>query len=161
MCPCASQCQLRGAPVSRVLCDLDHFKAVNDTHGHATGDRVIAAFAARLTSASERSFAIGRIGGEVFAVALPGFNLAAARLFAENVRTGFASVPIEAVSETLRFSASFGVTEYRAGEPAAEAMERADQALYQAKKAGRDCARAACSSVGGEARTQSRPAFLA
>ncbi|MGT2464951.1 GGDEF domain-containing protein [Mesorhizobium atlanticum] len=68
------------------LADLDHFKALNDQHGHEAGDRVIADFAAKLRSATGARGAAGRIGGEEFAVLLPLSDLASARLFAEAIR---------------------------------------------------------------------------
>ncbi|HEU4985866.1 MAG TPA: GGDEF domain-containing protein [Rhizobiaceae bacterium] len=128
-------------PVSLILCDLDHFKTVNDTYGHASGDRVITAFAGILREAAGEDYAIGRIGGEEFAIVLPGCNLTAARLFAENARAAFAGLPIEGMPAHVRFSASFGVAELSGGETATEAMARADMALYWAKASGRDCVR--------------------
>ncbi|RWE35925.1 MAG: GGDEF domain-containing protein, partial [Mesorhizobium sp.] len=81
------RCAVAKFPVALVLADLDHFKALNDVHGHAAGDRVIADFAAKLRSATGARGAAGRIGGEEFAALLPLTDLAAARLFAEAVRT--------------------------------------------------------------------------
>lgn len=131
----------RGLPVSLIIADLDHFKAVNDTYGHATGDRVIAAFASFLRAATTKRHLAGRIGGEEFAVLLPGANLLAAKLFAEGVRTGFSAGGSE-VPLGIRVSASFGVAEAGAGETMRELLARADAALYAAKNDGRDCVRA-------------------
>jgi diguanylate cyclase (GGDEF)-like protein len=128
-------------PVSLVICDLDHFKAVNDTWGHAAGDRVIAAFSATLRESAAGHHVVGRIGGEEFAALLPGFNLPAARLFAESVRMAFAGRAIEGFPEGESFTASFGVAEIAPGETAASLLLRADLALYEAKRAGRDCVR--------------------
>ncbi|HRP79202.1 MAG TPA: GGDEF domain-containing protein [Aquamicrobium sp.] len=130
-----------GVPVSPVICDLDHFKAVNDTWGHAAGDRVIAAFSATLRESAAGHHVVGRIGGEEFAALLPGFNLPAARLFAESVRMAFAGRAIEGFPEGESFTASFGVAEIAPGETAASLLLRADLALYEAKRAGRDCVR--------------------
>ncbi len=80
-----------GIPVSLVVSDLDQFKSINDTFGHASGDVVIAAFAAFLKSAIAEHQLAGRIGGEEFAVLLPGTNVVAARLFAEGARSAFSA----------------------------------------------------------------------
>jgi len=125
-------------PVSLVIADLDHFKAINDTYGHASGDRVLVAFARFLQQASMQTHVTGRIGGEEFAVLLPGVNLAAARLFAEGARAAFASMSIDGLPEGRRFTASFGVAELDAGEGLVDLMRRADDALYRAKREGRD-----------------------
>jgi len=130
-----------GMPIAIVICDLDHFKKVNDTWGHAAGDRVIAAFAATLREVSAGHHVLGRIGGEEFAVLLPGSNLAAGRLFAETVRAAFAGRSIEGFPPEKCFTASFGVAEIAPGEAAASLTARADGALYAAKRAGRDCVR--------------------
>lgn len=127
-----------GLPVSLVVCDLDRFKAVNDTHGHAAGDRVIAAFAQLLRDCLADHRSAARIGGEEFTVLLVGSNLSTARLFAENVRSAFAMQEIDEMPEAMRFTASFGVAELVPGESALEFLERADAALYEAKRNGRD-----------------------
>jgi diguanylate cyclase (GGDEF)-like protein len=127
-----------GLPVSLVICDLDHFKAVNDTHGHAAGDRVIVAFSQLLRDCLADHRAAARIGGEEFAILLAGTNLPTARQFAENVRAAFAIQNVEEMPEKARFTASFGVAQWLPGETALEFQERADAALYEAKRNGRD-----------------------
>jgi diguanylate cyclase (GGDEF)-like protein len=131
----------KGLPVSVVACDLDHFKAVNDTYGHAAGDLVLAAFAGFLEQAASPGHVAGRIGGEEFAILLPGTNLAAARLFAEGARSAFSAMTIEGLPRERRFTASFGVAELAIGETFDALMRRADDALYQAKRDGRDLVR--------------------
>ncbi|MFI0842693.1 diguanylate cyclase [Mesorhizobium sp. IMUNJ 23232] len=133
----------QGMPVSLVIADLDHFKAVNDTFGHASGDRVIQAFAGFLKSAAGGRQVAARLGGEEFAIILPGSNLIAARLFAEGARSSFSSLPIEGLPADRRFTASFGVAELLRLESLSGLMRRADEALYAAKKDGRDCVRVA------------------
>jgi len=128
-------------PVSLVIADIDHFKSVNDTYGHAAGDNVIAAFAAFLGTAASDHHVAGRIGGEEFAIVLPGTNLTAARLFAEGARSALAAMPVEGLPEDRRVTASFGVAELLPGEGTSSLMRRADAALYQAKNDGRDCVR--------------------
>ncbi len=135
------RCSVAKVPVALVLADLDHFKALNDVHGHAAGDRVIADFAAKLRAATGAQGAAGRIGGEEFAVLLPLSDLAAARLFAEAVRTLYSAGHIDGLPHGTKVTASFGVAA-RSGEEALEPlMRRADEALYQAKKNGRDSVR--------------------
>jgi diguanylate cyclase (GGDEF)-like protein len=147
----------QGVPVALVIADLDHFKSVNDSFGHASGDRVIETFAGFLREAAAGHHVAGRIGGEEFAIILPGTNLAAARLFAEGTRSAFGALPIDGLPADNRCTASFGVAELHPGEDFADLMRRADQALYQAKNAGRDCVRVSAgpagtwSSVGMEA----------
>ncbi|HWK64610.1 MAG TPA: GGDEF domain-containing protein [Rhizobiaceae bacterium] len=143
----------QGMPVSLIIADIDHFKSINDDFGHATGDRVISAFSQFLRSALSSHHVAGRIGGEEFAIVLPGTNLVAARLFAEGVRGTAGGLYVEGLPQTLRFTASFGVAELAKGESLSDLLQRADQALYDAKKSGRDRVRVASNSaVGGLSR---------
>ena len=127
-----------GVPGAMIVADLDHFKAINDSYGHDAGDRVIRAFADVLGSTADARAVIGRLGGEEFAVFMPGANLAAARLYAEGVRSGFSSLSIANLGPDRRVSASFGVAQLRVGDSLSDLLRRADAALYQAKKSGRD-----------------------
>jgi len=127
-----------GRPLSLIISDLDHFKQVNDTYGHASGDRVIVAFATMLRGMIGNHHVAGRIGGEEFAILLPGTNLAAARLFAEHARQAFEGLAIAGLPPGRSFTASFGVAEAGRGESAAALQARADAALYDAKRAGRN-----------------------
>lgn len=131
----------QGLPVSLVIADIDHFKSVNDSYGHAVGDNVIASFAAFLGTAASDHHVAGRIGGEEFAIVLPGTNLMAARLFAEGARSALSAMPVDGLPEERRVTASFGVAELTPGESASSLMRRADAALYAAKNSGRDCVR--------------------
>ncbi|TPI34162.1 GGDEF domain-containing protein [Mesorhizobium sp. B3-1-6] len=135
------QCGKAGFPVALVLADLDHFKALNDQHGHEAGDRVIADFAAKLRSATGARGAAGRIGGEEFAVLLPLSDLGAARLFAEAIRAFYSAGAIDGLPPGIRVTASFGVAARSGREGLAPLMRRADEALYKAKKNGRDSVR--------------------
>lgn len=127
-----------GLPVALVTCDLDHFKSVNDTYGHGTGDRLIALFASTLRGCASPHHMLARIGGEEFAAILPGSNLASARLFAENVRIALSEQRLADLPVELRFSASFGVAELTPPETPLAFAARADAALYEAKRAGRN-----------------------
>ncbi len=149
----------QGMPVSLVIADIDHFKSINDNFGHATGDRAIATFAQFLRTALSDHHVAGRIGGEEFAVVLPGTNLVAARLFAEGVRGVAARLCVEGIPEPSRLTASFGVAELASGEGLQELMQRADKALYEAKKAGRDRVRLSMGNGNGNGRpTEARNA---
>jgi diguanylate cyclase (GGDEF)-like protein len=127
-----------GMPAAMVISDLDHFKAVNDSYGHDTGDRVIEAFAAILKRVAAEPMTVARMGGEEFTVFLPGTNAAGARLFAEAVRAAMAATPIQGLPEWKRCTASFGVAEWQPGESVTDLRRRADGALYAAKQQGRD-----------------------
>ncbi|UCI08346.1 sensor domain-containing diguanylate cyclase [Mesorhizobium sp. B1-1-8] len=135
------QCDKAGFPVAMVLADLDHFKALNDQHGHAAGDRVIADFAAKLRFAAGARGAAGRIGGEEFAVLLPLSDLASARLFAEAIRSYYSAGAVDGLPPGTRVTASFGVAARTGNEGLGPLMRRADEALYKAKKNGRDSVR--------------------
>jgi diguanylate cyclase (GGDEF)-like protein len=128
-------------PLALVLADLDHFKAVNDRYGHDGGDQVIAHFAATLRAASGGKAIAGRLGGEEFAVLLPAADLAAAQRFAESVRASFAAGRMPGLPRDAVVTASFGIAVRTGGEGVAPLMRRADDALYKAKRSGRDSVR--------------------
>ncbi|MDQ3266594.1 MAG: GGDEF domain-containing protein [Myxococcota bacterium] len=125
-----------GTPLSLVYFDLDHFKEINDRHGHAVGDTVIAATGAvlrRILRAGEKAC---RVGGDEFAVICPESSLEVAMALAERLRLELAAEPLG--PEGLKVSASFGVAE-RADAPTHELLAlRADEALYRAKQLGRN-----------------------
>jgi diguanylate cyclase (GGDEF)-like protein len=127
-----------GLPGAMVTADLDYFKAINDDHGHGAGDEVIRAFADVLQSTADRRAVVGRLGGEEFAIFIPGANLTAARLYAEGVRTGFSSLSTASLGPERRLSASFGVAQLREGDSLSDLLRRSDAALYEAKNGGRD-----------------------
>lgn len=124
-----------GLPVSVVLFDLDHFKHVNDTYGHAVGDQLIKAFAALTREAAPEAAVVGRMGGEEFAMLLPRATAEGARLVAEAVRVATATLAHKNLPPT---TVSAGVAALRGGEELGDLMRRADQALYEAKRTGRD-----------------------
>ena len=126
-----------GAPATMVVADLDHFKAINDNHGHEAGDRVIAAFGQVLSVIAEPRAIIGRLGGEEFATFIPA-NLATAQLYAEGVRSGFSSLSIAQLGLDRTVSASFGIAQLKPGDGLSDLLRRADAALYEAKKGGRN-----------------------
>jgi diguanylate cyclase (GGDEF)-like protein len=132
-----------GLPAALVICDIDHFKSVNDRFGHACGDQVIAAFAHCMREAAGSRYVAARIGGEEFAVVLSGANLKAGRLFAEAIRNACSTLKVAGLPEGCAVTASFGVAETHAGEDLTSLMRRADAALYEAKRRGRDRVRSA------------------
>jgi diguanylate cyclase (GGDEF) domain len=121
-----------------IIADLDNFKAINDSYGHDSGDEVIAAFARILREAAGEHFVVGRLGGEEFGVFMPGVEASGARLFAENVRTRFAAVDFPFLRQGTRATVSMGVAQIALGDSHSDALRRADAALYQAKRDGRD-----------------------
>lgn len=130
--------------LSLVLCDIDHFKAINDTHGHALGDRVIAAFSAELhKAASAKGGIAARIGGEEFAIILPGNTIQSAWHFADKARLACRDIHIQGKNGIIAFTASFGIAEMEFDDVFSDLYKRADGALYEAKKGGRNNVRTA------------------
>ncbi len=132
----AHQATAARSRVAVLVGDLDGFKAINDEHGHAVGDKVLREVATRLQDALGGGETVYRFGGEEFVVLLPGLDARAASTVAERLRTEISRRPIEG----LRLTISFGVTASIAGEPFdyRAAFGYADAALYDAKDAGRD-----------------------
>jgi len=128
-----------GTPASLVVCDIDHFKSINDRFGHATGDRVIAHFANCLRMAVEGQHLVGRMGGEEFALMLENADAVTARLLAEGIRITFSTATALGLPNGMSLTASFGVAEVVPGESVDSLFRRADKALYRAKNSGRDC----------------------
>ena len=133
----AAQAGRSASPLALVLFDLDHFKTINDSYGHGKGDDVLAAVGTIAASSVRASDFVGRLGGEEFAVVLPGTNSAGGLEAAEKLRAAIAEISIPGVDR--RITASFGVAVLPddAGEPEL-LLRAADRALYAAKKAGRD-----------------------
>ena len=130
-----------GAAVSCLMLDIDHFKSVNDRFGHGIGDRVIQEVAQRLQTCARPIDLVGRYGGEEFCVVMPGLAASAAAGIAESVRTCIERECAAAVHEVqgLHVTASLGVEAFSATACSpALMMDRADQALYRAKRGGRN-----------------------
>lgn len=126
-------------PVSVLVLDVDHFKAVNDGYGHATGDRVLQAVARVLTGAARADDTVARLGGEEFVVVLPGAGRREAAERAEVIRRRCAALPQDGPAGTPAVTVSVGVAEAPDdGADPAGLLARADEAVYAAKAAGRD-----------------------
>lgn len=130
-----AQVQHQQALLSLVMIDIDHFKGINDRHGHAAGDGVLREVAARLRRQMRCADLLGRLGGEEFALLLPATDLAGAQAQAELARQALRREPM-AIAGTV--TASFGVAQWDGSESAADWLHRADLALYEAKRRGRD-----------------------
>ena len=129
------------APFALLLIDVDHFKAINDEFGHEAGDAVLHRLAQRLLRWESACCAVGRLGGEEFVIAISGLDGLTLAQFAESVRRELAACDHLDATVDRRVTASIGVVEARAGSAFQALYGLADQALYQAKHAGRDCVR--------------------
>ncbi|MDX1584088.1 MAG: diguanylate cyclase [Thermoanaerobaculia bacterium] len=129
-----------GRPLSLIMMDIDHFKRINDEHGHPAGDEILHAVASRICSGLRGSDQVGRFGGEEFMVVLPETDAQQAIRIAERIRQAIARNPVKTEDGMVDVSASLGVATAGATEdvPIAELITRADDALYRAKETGRN-----------------------
>ncbi len=125
-------------PFCLAVVDMDHFKRVNDQHGHGVGDELLRAFARSMQNSLRDTDVVARWGGEEFLVLLTDVHAADAVLSMERARLAFSNVALLSVQPELRATFSCGLTEYRVGEGIEHTIDRADQALYRAKAAGRN-----------------------
>jgi len=145
-----------GRPLSVLMIDLDRFKGINDHHGHAVGDEVLVAVAARCQARLRAIDLCGRVGGEEFVVLLPEADTRGATITAERLCADLAETPIDTSTGPLRVTISIGVATHQPqGPPPDETtdddvtrraqllLQRADDALYRAKAGGRNCVRGA------------------
>jgi diguanylate cyclase (GGDEF)-like protein len=128
-----------GVPLGLLLMDVDHFKHINDGHGHAGGDRVLSALGVLLREELRTPDIPARWGGEEFVVALPNTDLAGAGLAAERLRSAIAAATIRHGNVHIPVTISIGVSALEGGESLETLTERADQAMYAAKVKGRNC----------------------
>jgi diguanylate cyclase (GGDEF)-like protein len=128
-----------GTPLGMLMLDLDHFKAVNDEHGHPVGDVTLQAVARLLTERLGQGDVAARLGGEEFGVLLPGEDNRAAGSTAERLRVAIATGRVECAGATIAMTASIGVVSCpEHGQTVDALIRRADDALYEAKRTGRN-----------------------
>lgn len=126
-------------PFCAMMFDIDHFKRINDHHGHVIGDQVLHALAERCQKNSRTVDLIGRYGGEEFVILLPETNLVSAKVIAERLRQSIMDFPFATDAGGLRITVSIGVTEAAFKDTLNTLIERVDAALYKAKRSGRNC----------------------
>ncbi len=135
------RCRRRGRTMAMLVIDADHFKKINDTHGHLVGDAVLIGLVRSISDVARREDIVGRIGGEEFAILLPETSLAQAGIVAERIRAAVAQSPIDALGLSLTVTVSIGLANVPldAADPLQAALLIADTMLYRAKDAGRNC----------------------
>ncbi|HEP8328119.1 TPA: diguanylate cyclase [Pseudomonas aeruginosa] len=127
-----------GGDLLLAVLDIDHFKRINDDFGHLAGDKVLKIIAGELRKRLRQADFIARFGGEEFVVLLPATSLEAGRQLLERLRAAIAACPFHFKGEPLSITCSAGITAFEGNEAGEAVFERADQALYRAKRAGRD-----------------------
>lgn len=128
-----------GRPMGMIMCDIDRFKAVNDSWGHIGGDAVLIELARRLSTATREIDVVARYGGEEFALVLPETNLEGGYVLADKIRSAVSGTPVEHEGALRTVTVSLGVAAYPGhGKSLRELLMSADAALYRAKQAGRD-----------------------
>lgn len=125
-------------PLALMMLDLDHFKKINDTYGHAVGDEVLHEVAQTVMQVARATDLTFRYGGEEFVVVLNNTDLRGAEITAERVRTAIAELDIEQGNQTLKVTTSIGITQWAQGMHVKALFEQADKALYLAKQQGRN-----------------------
>lgn len=128
-----------GTHTAVLMCDLDHFKLINDSYGHAIGDLVLKHFATMLRDELRNNDMVGRVGGEEFAVVLSGVGVTEANIFAKRVQKQIAETPLVAGDATISVTVSIGIAVMSVTDASADAaLSRSDMALYRAKESGRN-----------------------
>jgi diguanylate cyclase (GGDEF)-like protein len=127
-----------GAALSVAIADIDNFKVVNDSYGHAVGDLVLRACATILRRHAREADLVARYGGEEFALALPGADLADAGPLCERIHAAFAEYPWGTIAAGLQVTVSIGAAQYEPGMSVERLFDRADERLYRAKHLGRN-----------------------
>lgn len=132
------EAEATGQALSLLMLDVDYFKQINDTYGHLRGDEVLKALARICQDHMNDEEVLARMGGEEFAVLLPGIPLDGGRRLAEQIRSSVWQSPVSLLDTTIHITVSVGVVQWRAGESLAEWLRRADRALQTAKYNGRN-----------------------
>jgi diguanylate cyclase (GGDEF)-like protein len=133
-----SRARRQGSVLSAMMLDVDHFKAVNDQHGHAAGDAVLSSLGGTLTEVTRETDIVGRLGGEEFVVLLPDTDRQGALMAAERLRHAVAITPVGTGESELMLTVSIGLAYWRSDEDTDSLLKRADGALYVAKDRGRN-----------------------
>lgn len=127
-----------GNPLSLIICDVDHFKRINDTYGHLAGDKVLQLIARTLRKRIRDVDFVARFGGEEFVILMPETTAQEAKVAAEKLRQSIEESPFNFKKERVFITMSFGIAEFTKEESADQVFERADRALYKAKETGRN-----------------------
>ena len=128
-----------GQTLSLMMVDVDHFKGINDEHGHGTGDEILRVVADILHDALRETALLARFGGDEFALLLPETPLTGAEVLADRLRKSVESAQVQAAGRPVQVTLSCGIASFEAGDTEVDALiERADLALYRAKRSGRN-----------------------
>ncbi|HRH81808.1 MAG TPA: GGDEF domain-containing protein [Thiobacillaceae bacterium] len=138
-----ARAQRSGEPLTLAMLDLDHFKNINDRYGHDAGDQMLVHFAALIKSVMRKSDAAVRYGGEEFVLVLPETDTRGAQFVLARLQQVFERTPLLYEGQTLQATFSAGIANLAADENGHALLRRADSALYEAKRAGRNCLRVA------------------
>ncbi|GAA0660385.1 GGDEF domain-containing protein [Rheinheimera tangshanensis] len=130
--------QRYGKPLSIALADVDHFKQINDNYGHSAGDKTLKVIAQALKQSLRETDFIARYGGEEFIILFPETHLSELKLPLNNLKDRIKKIPFKFKDKNVPISISFGATELKSTDNNRAAFDRADEALYEAKRAGRD-----------------------
>lgn len=144
----AANASRANAALAFFLLDIDHFKRVNDTHGHPVGDEVLKAVAAAVAGAIRAGDSCGRYGGEEFGGVLPATDEPGALAVGDKIRRAIEETNVLTDAGVLRVTASVGIACLGSGEKTEHLVKRCDRALYEAKKGGRNRVEAAAAPVG-------------
>jgi diguanylate cyclase (GGDEF)-like protein len=128
-----------GSPLALAFVDIDHFKHINDAHGHLAGDRALQSIADALRSGVRQVDRVGRFGGEEFLIVMPSTSLEQARQPLERLRNDIAALDCSSISLDVKTTVTIGAAQYSPGETLEALVRRADLALYLGKGAGRNC----------------------
>jgi len=133
-----AQAERYRTPLTVAMADIDHFKEVNDTHGHKAGDRVLKDVAAILSDALRMPDKVGRYGGEEFLMILPHTTLTQGRKIADRIRASVSKWDFDLGAKKIHLTISIGLCQFKSGEDLEQFLSHADKALYEAKKGGRN-----------------------
>jgi two-component system, cell cycle response regulator len=137
-----------GYPMSLLMADVDHFKMINDVHGHAMGDQVLSALGRLLDAQARKTDIVARWGGEEFVVVLSGSSESGSRIAAERIRQRVEQLTLaNEKNEPIKVTISIGISCLEINDSAAVLIDRADRAMYQAKARGRNCVMVAPSTL--------------